>query len=133
MNNRLLRTAGSWAALAALFLMLGGHWAILQGVAWTRMLAGYSRTGTISEAIEKTFDGEHPCKMCVEIKKGRQQERERESQRPLLGFMKQFDLILDGQSAGAPLADFARSSTPFLPDSNSDFLVSPPKPPPRRV
>jgi len=51
----------------ALFLTTGGHLAILQGVAWTKMVRDFSRTESISKAIEKTLDGQHPCHLCKTI------------------------------------------------------------------
>ena len=47
--------------LLAAIQILGGHWLALQSVAWLGMLADYSRGATLITAIEKTFDGEHPC------------------------------------------------------------------------
>jgi ssDNA-binding Zn-finger/Zn-ribbon topoisomerase 1 len=52
---------------AALFLSAGGHLALLQGVAWATMIRDYSRTGTMTAAVEKTFDGKHPCPLCKKI------------------------------------------------------------------
>ena len=52
---------------AALFLSAGGHLALLQGVAWATMIRDYSRTGSVTAAVEKTFDGKHPCAMCKKI------------------------------------------------------------------
>jgi len=51
----------------ALFLTTGGHLAILQGVAWTKMVRDFSRTESIGKAIEKTLDGQHPCHLCKTI------------------------------------------------------------------
>lgn len=51
----------------ALFLTTGGHLAILQGVAWTKMVRDFSRTDSIGKAIEKTLDGQHPCNLCKTI------------------------------------------------------------------
>jgi len=51
----------------ALFLSAGGHWAMLQGVAWATMIRDYSRTGSLTKAVEKTFDGKHLCPLCRKI------------------------------------------------------------------
>ncbi|MCX6958868.1 MAG: hypothetical protein NTW91_00960 [Verrucomicrobia bacterium] len=51
----------------ALFMVAGGHWAMLQSVAWAGMVKDFSRTGSIAEAVTKTFDGKHPCSMCKKI------------------------------------------------------------------
>jgi len=52
---------------AALFLSAGGHLALQQGVAWATMIRDYSRTGSVTAAVEKTFDGKHPCPLCKKI------------------------------------------------------------------
>ena len=51
----------------ALFLATGGHLAILQGVAWTNMVRDFAKTESIGTALEKTFDGQHPCTLCKKI------------------------------------------------------------------
>jgi len=58
----------------ALFLTAGGHYALLQTVAWTTMVNDFSRTGSLSMAVEKTFDGRHPCSLCKKITKARSAE-----------------------------------------------------------
>ena len=59
------------AISAALFLMMGGHWVILQTVAWTKMVMDYSRQTSVQQALRETFDGEHPCDMCKKISRAR--------------------------------------------------------------
>ena len=51
----------------ALFLTTGGHLAILQGVAWTKMFRDFARTDSLGTAIGKTLDGQHPCSLCKKI------------------------------------------------------------------
>jgi hypothetical protein len=68
------------AVVLLLVLSLGLHWAFLQTVAWTGMLVRYTQEGTFTEAVSKTFDGEHPCKMCQFVEQGRAQERQPEQQ-----------------------------------------------------
>lgn len=61
--------------VVALFALLGGHWAILQGVAWVNMMLSYSRdTGSLALAAEKTFSGQYPCNMCRKIQEEHQKE-----------------------------------------------------------
>lgn len=50
-----------------LLMLIGGHWGMLQVVAWTGMLIDYSRDATFAEAWDKTFSGEHPCKICKTV------------------------------------------------------------------
>ncbi len=64
-----------------LVLSLGLHWAVLQSVAWAGMLVKYSQDASFSEAWSKTFDGQHPCKLCTSIQKGRAAERQQEQQK----------------------------------------------------
>lgn len=62
-----------------MLLASGGHWMVLQSVAWTRMLIANARSDTLPVAIRKTFDGDHPCKMCHQIREGREAERHESS------------------------------------------------------
>ena len=57
----------------ALYLS-GAHWTILQTTAWTGMLVSRSLNASVSEAIQTTFDGKHPCGMCSAIADGKQNE-----------------------------------------------------------
>jgi len=60
---------------AALFLSVGGHLALLQSVAWATMIRDYSHTGSMSAAVEKTFDGKHPGPLCQKIAAERSHEQ----------------------------------------------------------
>jgi hypothetical protein len=53
--------------LLVLFAASGGHWMVLQSVAWSRMLMSYSQEGRFATAVVKTFDGQHPCALCKRI------------------------------------------------------------------
>jgi hypothetical protein len=46
---------------------LSAHWALLQTVAWTTMLANNLQSGSLQDAMAKTFDGNHPCCLCKAI------------------------------------------------------------------
>jgi hypothetical protein len=62
----------------ALASSIGLHWAFLQAVAWSGMIVTYVQDGSIAEAVSKTFDGRHPCKLCKKIEKGQQAEKKAE-------------------------------------------------------
>jgi hypothetical protein len=62
----------------ALFLVAGGHWAMLQGVAWATMVRDFSKTGSLTEAVGKTLDGKHPCAICKKIAKAKSSESSEE-------------------------------------------------------
>jgi hypothetical protein len=72
--RELLRIIGMPLVCAAMFSIAGGHWAVLQTIAWGQMLREYSQGSTIAEAVSKTFDGNHPCALCCKVKQGRQRE-----------------------------------------------------------
>jgi hypothetical protein len=62
----------------ALVLSTGLHWAALQTVAWTTMLADNLRQQSLTEAVSQTFDGQHPCRLCKAIAAGKQSEKKTE-------------------------------------------------------
>jgi len=61
-----------------LCLALGLQWALLQGIAWTGMFISFAREGSMIEAVEKTFDGQHACELCKKVKEGTQDSNNRE-------------------------------------------------------
>ena len=48
---------------------------MLQSVAWVNMVMTYSQDTSFSLAFQKTFDGKHPCRMCLAVKQGQQEEQ----------------------------------------------------------
>jgi hypothetical protein len=63
-------------AAMALFFIIGGHWGVLQTVAWANMIWDYTtQDGSVLVGAQKTFDGAHPCSMCDSIKEAKQHER----------------------------------------------------------
>lgn len=70
-----LRFIGTLFIAMALFSLSGGHWAVLQGVAWGRMIQEYSAQGSFSSAVEKTFGGKYRCSLCKKIEHAKQQEK----------------------------------------------------------
>jgi len=44
---------------------------ILQTIAWGKMLSSYSQGASLEEGLRKTFDGQHPCKLCERIARSR--------------------------------------------------------------
>ncbi|HLP78557.1 MAG TPA: hypothetical protein VK327_16755 [Candidatus Paceibacterota bacterium] len=134
MKSRCFRAIGLATSFLALFVMLGGHWLALQSVAWARMLVEFSQTDSFSDAVEKTFDGEHPCPMCVNIRDGRQQEERSQSQTPLLKLEKSSELFCEIRGVQIPVPPVAaEDAVAFVPRWLSDFIDSPPSPPPRTL
>jgi hypothetical protein len=117
---------GQILMIVALLAAAGGHWAVLQSVAWTTMLADNLQSGSMSDALVKTFDGKHPCPLCKAIAAGKQSAKKTD-----------FTLRLKPlQFPPAPekLALHAPSRFELLPVTNTsaDALPDqPPVPPPR--
>ena len=59
----------------ALLVSIGGHWALFQSVAWTRMIVERTAGQSFGQAVQTTFSGEHPCDLCKRISEGKQSEQ----------------------------------------------------------
>ncbi len=70
---------GKIFVVITLVVTTGAHWAVLQSVAWTTMLADNLRTQSVAEAVSQTFDGDHPCPLCCAIAAGKKSEKKAES------------------------------------------------------
>ncbi len=110
----------------ALIGAIGGHWAIVQSVAWVGMAINYSQDAPLRVALAKTFDGQHPCKLCKVVQAGKQQEKKQAAQK----VQTKLDLIC----FRCELA-FSPPLLPAFHGHHWDVLVSrsetPPTPPPR--
>ena len=112
--------------ILALLAATGGHWAVLQTVAWTNMLADNLRTQSFGAAIARTFDGQHPCSMCKAISQGKKAEKKTEF--PLLAKRLEFVCERGAFIFSAP-SDFR-----FVTETQTVYrqiLHRPPVPPPR--
>jgi hypothetical protein len=117
---------GKFFVVISLVTMLGAHWALLQTVAWTTMLADNLRTRSLSESVERTFDGHYPCPICKAIAAGKKSE-------------KQNDFTLQMQKLEFPPVKesptlFAPSEFELLPQLNfftESLIQNPLTPPPR--
>jgi len=125
----MLRRLGYPLIFLAMFSIAGGHWAVLQSVAWAGMVVEYSKASTVGAALVKTFSGEAPCDMCRTIETGKQQER----QLPMnVKADKKFDGFLAREPMGAPRPPEGRFSYPRA--AGAIVLVrasAPPSPVPR--
>jgi hypothetical protein len=66
---------GIFFGALALLQILGGHWTLLQTGAWAGMLVHYSEQVGIKAGLFQTFDGAHPCPVCLAIKDAKKQEQ----------------------------------------------------------
>jgi hypothetical protein len=121
-----LLRCGKWLTVCALVVLIGGHWFALQSAAWVSMAVNFSKTESVSVALQKTFDGKHLCKLCKIVKAGQASEKKQDLQK-LEG---KIDFQLAAGSCGLfpprPIQHF----TPFLADLELCALV-PALPPPK--
>jgi hypothetical protein len=73
-----LKRLGHALTVFALLAAIGAHWVVLQSAAWTTMLAENLRSNSLPQAVERTFDGRHPCVLCKTIAKGKQSDKKSE-------------------------------------------------------
>jgi hypothetical protein len=112
--------------IVALLAATGAHWTVLQSVAWTAMLADNLRTASFTQALQRTFDGKHPCSLCKQITAGKKSEKKGEF--PLQ--LKKLDFIhARTRFTFAAPAHFRLAGAAM--DSLQSLSHSPPVPPPR--
>ena len=105
---------------------VGLHWSFLQSLAWTRMLVDNLATTSFSTALQRTFDGKHPCALCKAIAQGRKSEKKSDR----LLSLKKFEALSPALAMHlSPPASFPRIST--LDALLAAIPQAPPKPPPR--
>jgi hypothetical protein len=124
-----------WTRLLLVWALLiagGGHWALLQSVAWTGMIVSFSRQSTLHESVVRTFSGEAPCSMCVAIADGIQDEaRNRaDASRPAPESTRLFGLVESHHRV--PFSrDQGQKASMTLPSPRSQPADEPLLPPPR--
>jgi hypothetical protein len=110
----------------ALACSIGLHWAFLQSFAWTTMLVDNLATTSFSAALQRTFDGKHPCALCKAVAEGKKSEKKADT----LLRLKKFE----GMRASVALALSPPASFPPIAAPNASleaFSHAPPTPPPR--
>jgi len=119
---------GAGLALAALLVTSGSHWVVLQTVAWAGMFVRFAQEDTVTAALEKTFDGKHPCALCLKVREGRRSEPRqaltaRADRLP--------DLALQPEGAVLTHAGSPPQSADYSNPFHLDWHVPPQRPPPR--
>jgi hypothetical protein len=125
-GSDVLLRCGKWLVIFALVASTGAHWAALQTVAWSTMLANNLCSQSMTEAVTHTFDGRHPCCLCKAIAAAKKSEKKNEIALELVKM--EFPPVPERLMVIAP------SQFQFLPGMNTfaDSLTQkPPTPPPR--
>ena len=110
----------------ALACSVGLHWAVLQSFAWSTMLASNLTRASLSVALQRTFDGKHPCALCKVVAEGRKSEKKSNPEFSL----KKIDGIAHSAAVTVPQpASFPLAIGPAT--HLTSVLYRPPVPPPR--
>ncbi len=118
--------------LMAALSLSGVHLGVAQTVAWAAMLAERSEKATLAEALNETFDGEHPCEMCLAV----QHETQKEQQDPVQKVLKESKPITGGLCEWLPLPSapslrvlyqLPRGFSVTLPECHHDVATPPPR------
>lgn len=126
-GRRLLYLTGATSCLLAIFISAGGHWAMLQSIAYTRMLFEFAEQDSLGAAVKKTFDERYACSLCPKIRDGFNSDHKKpltlsEVQQP--EFLLQFNALIF-------FIPVVVAHVAFVPSRHVDFPNAPPKPPPR--
>ncbi|MCC7377487.1 MAG: hypothetical protein IT581_22695 [Verrucomicrobiales bacterium] len=75
MRSRLIQILAAFTLICA----ISGPWNLLQCFAWTGMAMSFAKESSIGEALTKTFDGKHPCRLCKLVAEGKKSSKATES------------------------------------------------------
>lgn len=112
----------------ALCAVSGAHWAILQSFAWTAMLAQNLRVDSFSVAVTRTFDGQHPCRMCKAVAAGKSATKKTE----FTDAVSRFEFL----TAACCVIAYVPEPSVAVPVVNESAVArseQPPTPPPRAL
>ncbi|HEY3661761.1 MAG TPA: hypothetical protein VGL24_01255 [Chthoniobacterales bacterium] len=123
------RALGAILCALAIFLSSGSHWAVLQSVAYTRMVVQFAQKDPLCTAVRKAFDGQHSCSLCPKIRDGYNKQR-KVPQTVNVDRLPEFvaladDALLFTLTRGVEVSIVGAAYTNFSP--------APPTPPPRVV
>lgn len=69
------RKLSLFMVLTAWLLATGSHWDLVQTFAWGRMIATYSQTMPLAQAIKLTFTPDNLCGVCESVSEAKQQQQ----------------------------------------------------------
>ncbi len=131
----MLRRMGCLLSLWLCLYLAGGHWAVLQTVAWSGMVLDYSRVHGLQKGVEETFDGKHPCPMCKKVAEG----VHKESTQPDKQQQQASKADKKSATCTAQVAALHPRGIPIQPLLPRDLIgfntrsETPPVPPPKRI
>ena len=125
--RRLLHLTGVASCLLAIFVSIGGHWAVLQSVAYTRMLLEFAQHDSWCTAMKKTFDERYACPLCPKIRDGYNRQHHAP---PSLDGMHQPEFLAPSSGLVFSSPEIA-AEIALISSRATDFSNAPPTPPPR--
>jgi hypothetical protein len=127
----MIRRLAHLTLLTALMLSIGGQWALIQSAAWAGMFFKYVKHDTVAEALSKTFDGQHPCRLCKAVTQGTSGTKPDPSKSPA----PMIKINLLGQSTETALVQVSpqRTRIATISERARPRSEAPEAPPPRAV
>lgn len=131
-----MRSLARIALVVSLMVSIGGHWGVLQAIAWAQMLQDYSAEKGLAEGIMDTFSGERPCPMCLKLRKTQSDTEKHNAPIPKQKSdptLKWADPFRNGAITLKPPTPQDKSGTKFRPVIviPGEGRTRPPTPPPR--
>lgn len=116
----------------ALAASIGLHWMLLQSVAWVGMFADFSQKNSLQTAVTMTFDGNHPCPLCLAVKAGENSEKQSDKSDLLKGKELGCFALSETSHSLSPTPNGSEPNpTPAPQKTPSGRQIPPPVPPPR--
>ncbi len=141
-KGSVVRHLSPWLArllAVVLVLLMQGPAILIQEVAWVKMLATYTQERGWTRGVVETFDGNHPCELCVKASEIRENEGGQEpAERPngKLRFQFSWAEMIPAKPLVLPLV--SGREIPMLQSPWIEYLLgrgadAPVSPPPERV
>jgi hypothetical protein len=129
----MLRRLQTISVVFAWLFATGSHWDLVQTFAWGRMIATYSQTMSVGEAVKLTFKPTTLCNLCEMVSAAQKQQTQEERSGP--GVKSDAKILLVFQSSAKfvltrPAADRWFEKNVRVPTAER---LAPPLPPPRSV
>lgn len=132
--NGLSKSIRIIVALLGCLHLCGGHYGVLQALAWSKMLVDYSSQDGLVVGAIKTFDGNHPCCMCKQIGAAKKADVEgsKDNKVSVSGLvLKEFVASREILAKAPGWSDVVPATLPGIEVCGAIFGTSPPVPPPR--
>lgn len=122
-----------------LILFMQGPAMLTQEIAWAGMLVRYTQQRGLKQGVVETFDGRHPCPMCLKAKKIREEERRKDpmddgnrKQRQRLAWMEML-AATEVEVPGAPVKEWQVVVPVGNASADGRGAEAPEPPPPERI